>query len=213
VAREIRRQFLLQPFLTEVNCNIGHLRPHRLLPVLLPALLGATFAVKTHAGPSGMARALIQRGRILPVYIYRDPRAALLSAYEYGQRGLQNGRQNAFSRLDTLEKAGDFMHEYVTISAAWLACAGALLVRYEELLANYENEAVRLVAFLRLRAGEEAVRTVIEKYRPEHGKAGQPGLHFSQGKAERFREVLSPEQLGRYNQLFADYLERLGYRN
>jgi hypothetical protein len=210
-ARQIRRRFLLQPFLTEVNCNIGHLGPHRLLPVLFPVWLGATFSVKTHAGPGGLSRNLIRRGRILPVYIYRDPRAALLSAYEYGQRGLRNGRPNAFSHLDTLDKAGDFIGQYVNISEAWLACGGTLLVRYEDLLEGYDRESARLVEFLGLKAGEEAVRCVVEQYRPEHARAGQPGLHFSQGKAERFREALTPEQLSKFNQLFAAYLKRVGY--
>jgi hypothetical protein len=210
-AQEIRRRYHLQRFLTEVNCNIGHLGLHRLLPVLAPALLGNRFAVKAHAGPTRPALALIRRGLILPAYIYRDPRAALLSAYEYGQRGLAKGRSNAFSRLATLEKAGDFMRQYIRISEDWLACEQALHVRYEDLLHDYDSEAGRLVRFLHLEAGSETVRCVLEKHRPERGQAGQRGTHFSQGQAERFRQVFSPEQLASFNQIFQDYLERVGY--
>src|SRR5690606_17442749 len=47
-ARQIRKRFLLAPILTEVNCNIGSLSIKRLGPVLVPAMLGNTFAIKTH---------------------------------------------------------------------------------------------------------------------------------------------------------------------
>src|SRR4030066_1856377 len=114
-ARQIRKQYHFQNILTEVNCNISTLNPIRLLPVLMPTLLGNTFAVKTHAGPTGTALELIRHGRVLPTDIYRDPRAALLSAYEYGQRGLDRGRPNAFSPLTSLDKAVQHMRPSVRI--------------------------------------------------------------------------------------------------
>jgi hypothetical protein len=39
---------------------------HRLLPVLLPTIFGNSFAIKTHAGPTGTALSLMQRGQTLP---------------------------------------------------------------------------------------------------------------------------------------------------
>jgi hypothetical protein len=88
-AHIIRQRYHLQRVLTEVNCNIGALTPRRLLGVLAPSLLGNTFVIKAHAGPTPFALRLIRRGQIRPTYIYRDPRDAMLSAYENGQRALQ----------------------------------------------------------------------------------------------------------------------------
>ena len=210
-ARQVRRRFFLQRILTEVNCNIGNLRAHRLLPVMAPVFLGQTFTVKTHAGPTSITLALIRRGWITPTYIYRDPRAALLSAYEYGQRGLTRGRPNAFSQLESLDRAGKFMQAYVRISEAWLAVHQALPVRYESLVQDYPAEVQRLLDFLGLQAGEPVVQSVIDKYRPERGSSGQRGAHFSQGEPERFRQVFSKETLSVINQTFADYLQRMGY--
>jgi hypothetical protein len=207
----VRRRFFLQGILTEVNCNIGHLGPHRLLPVLVPVLFGNTYTVKAHAGPTPLALAFIRRGWIFGTYIYRDPRAALLSAYEYGQRSLAAGRQNAFSRLLSLELAADFMQSYVRISQAWLSCEQVLHVRYENLVEEYESEAGRLARFLSLEDRSERVREVVEKYRPERGMRGQRGAHFSQGKAERFRTVFTQHQLEKFNRLFLPYLEQMGY--
>ena len=95
-ARDIREKYGLQNILTEVNCNIGVLSARRLGMVAIPALMGNTFAIKAHAGPSSTSRLLQSLGLLRITYIYRDPRDAMLSAFDYGQRVLQRGRPNAF---------------------------------------------------------------------------------------------------------------------
>ena len=114
-AREIREQYRLQSILTEVNCNIGVLSLRRLGMVTVPALLGNTFVIKAHAAPTTWSRLLSTLGLLRITYIYRDPRDAMLSAYEYGQRALEKGRPNAFSHLSDFDKSLAFMEEYVRI--------------------------------------------------------------------------------------------------
>lgn len=210
-ARQIRRRYHLQNILTEVNCNIGALTPRRLLAVLLPALMGNSFVIKAHAGPTPFALSLIRRGLIRPAYIYRDPRDALLSALENGRRALQKGRPNAFSHLTDFEAALDFMLGYVRIWEAWMGCRQALHTRYEDLLFDYDTQAGRLVQHLGLDRQDEAVCAAVEKYRPESAQSGQKGLHFSQGKTGRFRQKMSAEQQAILAQKFGPYLERMGY--
>ncbi len=210
-ARQIRQRYHLQSILTEVNCNIGALTPRRLLAVMVPSLFGNTFVIKVHAGPTPLALNLIQRGAIRPAYIYRDPRDAMLSAYEYGQRGLQKGRANAFSHLTDFETSLDFMSEYVRIWEAWIQCDQALHTRYEDLLNNYESEASRLVKFLGLDDQDKAIQAVVEKYRPESAQTDQKGLHFSKGKIGRHRQKWNEEQQQALLERFGPYLERMGY--
>ena len=138
-----------------------------------PSLLGNTFAIKAHAGPTPFALQLIRRGLLRPAYIYRDPRDALLSAFDNGQRALQKGRPNAFSHLTDFDKAVEFMLEYLRIWEAWSACDLALHSRYEDLLTSYESEAARLIDFLGLDGGDPALRAVLDKYRPEQVRAGK----------------------------------------
>ena len=210
-SRQIRRRYLLGSILTEVNCNIGAFTPHRLLPVMIPALLGNTFVVKAHAGPTPLALRLVRSGKILPAYIYRDPRDALLSAYEYGQRKREKGRAGAFAELTTIEQAIEFMREYVCISEDWLDCEQALHVRYEDLLTNYDAEVQRLVDFLGFDGDSPAIQSVLEDYRPERGRSEQAGTHFVKGKVGRHRQVLTPEQRALCTEAFGPYLERMGY--
>jgi len=209
--REIRQRYHLERVLTQVNCNIGALTTKRLIPVLVPSLLGNTFVVKAHAGPTAFAHRLIRGRHLRPAYIYRDPRDAMLSAYEYGQRGLQKGRPNAFSHLTGFESSLAFILEYVMIWEKWIAIEDALHTRYEDLKSDYEREVIRLVDFLKLDGDDHAIKTVIEKYRPERASEEQKGTHFSKGVSGRFREIYSPEEQQILNQSLGPHLERMGY--
>jgi hypothetical protein len=209
-AREIRERYGLQHILTEVNCNIGVLSPRRLALVIPPALMGNTFVIKAHAGPTATSRLFQLLGLLRITYIYRDPRDAMLSAYEYGQRALSKGRPNAFSHLTDFQKSLDFILEYVRIWEKWMKERDVLVARYEDLLTNYDHEAARLVEFLKLKGDKPETRNVIDAYRP--GAAdGQQGLHFYKGKIGRFREVYSAEEQAVLNKKFGPYLERMGY--
>lgn len=209
-ARMIREKYNLQGILTEVNCNIGVLSARRLGMVAVPAVLGNTFVIKAHAGPTTASRLLQRLGLLRITYIYRDPRDAMLSAYDYGQRALQKGRPNAFSHLTDFQKSLDFILEYVRIWEKWMKEKDVLIARYEDLLTNYEQESIRLVRFLRLNAGEPEVRAVVDAYRPEAAE-GQQGLHFYKGKIGRFRSSYSTEELAVLQEKLGPSLARMGY--
>lgn len=215
-SRQVRqRYFFLKPVLTEVNCNIGALTPRRMLAALVPSLLGSTYTIKAHASPTPLALDWLHRGWLKAAYICRDPRDAMLSAYDNGQRALHKGRPNAFSHLVNLETAEAFMLDYLRIGQAWLQVPEALHARYEDLLLDYDVEAGRLVEFLSLDAGQPAVLAVLEKYRPEAARQGhqqgQKGIHFNQGRTGRFRQKLDEAWQARLAQAFAPYLELMGY--
>jgi hypothetical protein len=210
-ARCIRQRYRLQAILTEVNCNIGALTIRRLSAVLVPSVMGNSFVIKAHAGPTPVARRLIRLGLIRPAYIYRDPRDALLSALEMGQRARQDGRQNAFSKLVDFGSALDFMTGYVHIWEDWMRCDQALHTRYEDLLLDYDAQAVQLVNFLGLAADDPSIQEVIQQYRPAAAQSGQPGLHFRKGKIGRFRDKFSEQEQAAMQDRFGPYLERMGY--
>lgn len=209
-ARDIRARFHLEKVLTEVNCNIGVLSPRRLAMVSLPALLGNTFVIKAHSGPTAASRLLAGLGLLRITYIYRDPRDAMLSAFNYGQRALDKGRPNAFSHLTDFDRTLDFITEYVHIWEAWMRQKNVLISRYEDLLTNYEVESARVVKYLGLDANRPEVGKVIESYRPGHAE-GQQGTHFFKGQIGRFRKSYSPEQQQVMVNRLGAYLSRMGY--
>jgi hypothetical protein len=208
--KEIRRQFHLQGILTEVNCNIGVLSARRLAMVMRPAILGKTFVIKAHAAPSAASRVLSAVGMLRATYIYRDPRDAMLSAFEYGQRALTSGRPNAFSHLTDFQASLDFMLPYARIWEKWAVEPRIHIVRYEDLLADYAAMAQALARFLSLAGTAPEVRTVVERYRPQAAE-GQAGLHFNKGQVGRFREAYSQAQQAQLHAVFGAFLERMGY--
>ena len=208
-ARDIRERYRLQIVLTEVNCNIGVLSARRLGLVMIPALVN-TFVIKAHAGPTNASRLLATSGLMRITYIYRDPRDAMLSAYDFGQRALVKGHPNAFSHLSDFEKSVDFMMEYVHIWKKWMKEKNVLIARYEDLLTGYDAESAKLVEYLKLNWTSPEVQAVIEKYRPNTAE-GQQGLHFFKGKIGRFRESYSEDQQSVLKDKLRPYLVRMGY--
>jgi len=209
-ARVIREKYRLQGILTEVNCNIGVLSARRMGMVTVPVLLGNNFVIKAHAGPSGSSRLLQSLGLLRITYIYRDPRDAMLSAYEYGQRALQKGRPNAFSHLTDFNRSLDFIMDYVRIWEEWMKEKKALIARYEDLLTDYDHEVERLVQFLKLDGDRPDIQKVTDGYRPKAAE-GQQGLHFFKGRIGRFRESYTPEQQAILKERMGGYLSRMGY--
>jgi hypothetical protein len=210
-ARQVRSRYRLGKVLTEVNCNISAFTFPRLSAVLVPAALGNSFTIKAHAGPTGYAKFLIRKGVLIPTYIYRDPRDALLSAWEYGQRGIEAGRSNAFSFIQDFETALDFMLDYLRISEMWMETEGTMHCRYEDLLTNYESETRRLVDFIGLNPENPEIRKVVNDFKPGAGMTDRKGMHFQKGVIGRYRQKMTEEQISQLNQTLSPYLERMGY--
>jgi len=210
-ARQIRKKYHLERLLTEVNCNIATLNFHRLIPVLLPARFGNKYVIKTHAGPDTLVRLLIHARWIYVIYIYRDPRAALLSAFEYGQRATSMGRPNAFSQLTNLDEAAIFIEKYIRIWEAWSKVNDVMLIRYEDLLSKYSEKFENTLEFLDLHPPFLERENLFDQYRPGKGDPNQVGTHFSRGEAERFRQVLTAEQLEKFSLMNEPILLRMGY--
>jgi hypothetical protein len=209
-ARDIREKYRLHKVLTEVNCNIGVLSARRLAMVTVPALMGNTFVIKAHAGPSTWSRMLEKLGLLRVTYIYRDPRDAMLSAFDFGQRAIEKGRPNAFSHLTDFQKTLDFMTEYVRIWEKWVGEKTSLIARYEDLLMNYDSEVARLYKFLGLDGRQPDVRAVVEQYRPGANDS-QQGLHFYKGRIGRFRESYGAQEQKTMAERFGSALAKMGY--
>jgi len=124
---------------------------------VIPLIFEKSYVIKLHAERRPLADLLIQIGLIKPTFIYRDPRDALLSAYEYGQRMSSQGLSNAFSHLETIDQAIDFMNFYVQVARGWLSSPQTLTVKYENLKGDYDTEVVRLCEFLEIDPEDENI--------------------------------------------------------
>lgn len=210
-SRKVREEYHLQGILTEVNCNISALTPRRVYKVLIPAREGETFVVKAHSGPTLVGDIAMRTGLIKAIYIYRDPRDALLSAMDFGRRTLEKGHPNAFSHLTSVDLAVDFMLEYCKVWSAWMAKKDVLHARYEDLLTSYDLESQRLLEYLKIDQSNLAVAAIVDKYRPGQTRDAKDGTHFFKGQIGRFREKFTVEEQQMMAEKFRPYLKRMGY--
>lgn len=208
--RQLRKPYHLETVITETNQNIDNFTLRKTAIILIPFLMGKSFTIKIHFAPMFLGRLMIGLNWIRPTFIYRDPRDALLSAYEYGRRVEKTGRPNAFSHLDTIEKSIEFMSDYMADWEAWMRLAKPAIFRYEDLLTDYDHQAERLMTYIDLDPQSKKIRKAIEKNKPRDA-AQKTGGHFSKGKIGRFREVFTHEQITLCEQCFAPYMEDMGY--
>lgn len=215
--RTIREQYHLKDILMWSNCNIRAITLSKLMRILLPHFLHHTFVVKTHGGPASMTRAiypLMRIGHVKATYIYRDPRAVSLSAFEHGQRIREEGEHHTFAKLDSIESAIVFAKERLSVWEDWQRFGRVLMCRYEDLVTNPIKEIHRLAAYLSVDVSSDRIEEVISTYSPDAVKASnsmKSSLHFSKGVPQRFRDVMRREELDMCDAVFGDYLVKMGY--
>jgi len=134
--RRVRDQYRLHSILERRNCAIRQLTLLNLGCLAIPHFLGNTFVIKTHREPTTSLRYFIMSGVIKATYIYRDPRDAAVSAFEHGQRICGKGQTHSFAKLETMEKSLLFTKQLLVTWDRWTQSGLALVVRYENLLAN-----------------------------------------------------------------------------
>ena len=65
--------------------------------------------------------------------------------------------------------------------------------------------------FLGLGDEISVLQPIIDQYRPDQGSSQQKGTHFVKGKIGRYRQKLTHQQQQLCQEVFGDYLERMGY--
>lgn len=209
---EIRNKNKLnQRILTEVNCNIGIVNFKRMFPLMAYANK-QDFVIKAHSEPTSYSDYLMKKNKIKILYIYRDPRAAALSAFNYGKRKRDAGRPNYFSKLNTMNDAIDFIADYVDIWHKWVAREQVLTQRYEDLLTQYMDETNNMIDFLSIDRSLAAVQDAVVRFAPGSKKEVPQGLHYFKGEPERFRDEMTQKELEICSEKFGDEIIQMGYR-
>jgi len=212
-AGEIRNKYHLGKLLTEVNCNIGTISAYRILPVISPLLFEPIFVIKLHAGRKPLADRLISIGLIKSIYIYRDPRDAALSIYEYGQEAITNPTaSNAFAGIRTIEEAIDFITPYIDIAKGWIQSEETFSVKYETLLSEFDLVIPKLVEYLDINLDPERALSLVDHLKPGIKPSRRKFTHFMKGKVGRYQEHFSSEQIELCNKRFGPFLAEQGYQ-
>lgn len=207
---EIRKKFLLNAFIGGANADINTLKAKRLLPSLAPSLLGNSYVLNTHARPFNLAKSLVRRGKLKAVYGYRDPRDCILSMLEYSQRDLPNYGAN-FLKLKSAADGIRFMDLYLQIWEDWSHQENTLVLRYEDMLTDYDASVDTIISYLDLSLSTNQISQIKENYLPRQKPESGEHIHLETGIAQRAKSEFGAEDLEQLNQAFAPYLKKMGY--
>jgi hypothetical protein len=211
-ANLIRTRYHLGRLLTEVNCNIGTITSYRLIPVLAPILFEPSYVIKLHGGRKPLADLLNSTGLIKSTFIYRDPRDAALSIYEYGQTARKVSYvNNDFAHIASIEEAIDYITPYIDIARGWINSPHTFVVRYEEMFTDFDGIIRKLLGFLDIQMDLEHALSLIEEFRPGVNVVNRRFTHFKKGKVGRHLEKFTPAQLQMCQERFGDFLQEQGF--
>lgn len=164
------------------------------------------------------------------IYVVRDPRDVALSQFARSQQlGIVDPNFDVFLPLYLQGRAR--VHPYGTWAAhirSWmdgpLAQEGKLLVvRFEDLRTNPQEELTRMVAFVDVPATLETIRTslannTVERMRAKEVKSQklyqsttEVGRFVRKGAVQGWRNVLTPDQVQLFDQYAGPELSRMGY--
>jgi len=207
---QIRNKYFLAPVIFPPNADLNTTRVYRLAPAIIPSILGETYVLNSHAGPSKLAKFLIRSGAIKVVYGYRDPRDCILSILEYSSRALPQ-YSNEFLLINTLEKAVKYFEQYINIWKDWTKVGDILVLKYEEMHSDYELCVENIVRYLNLEIPDTKIKELSQMYLPQQKPKDGVKIHFEHGRTNRFRENFNEEELSNINEKFHDVLQEMKY--
>ena len=215
--RKVRDRYKLHTMLKYYNCNIGRPIWPKMALLAIPHLLGNTFVVKTHAGPTRSLRYLMSHGAARATYIYRDPRDAAVSAYNHGRKLREQGETHSFAKLETMATALLAAADWLHVWDEWTSLGNVLGTRYEDLLADPVGELERLARFLSVKSSRGELVRIAARYQMDGKRKHRDshlglGVHFDRGVTGRYKEVLTEQELALCNEHFAGYLPKMGYQ-
>ena len=207
--RDLRDSFALHDILRWHNCNVHDLVPSKWARLESVLDTGQTFVVKSHRAPTPLVRELCQSDQLRTIYVYRDPRDVVVSAFQRGRNLRRDGNYRSFGRLLTIDVAIVWMRfKQLRIFERWTTVPETLLIRYEDLTSDALAALRRICEHLEVEVGDEVLEQTADRYRG--AKAGQQtGTHFRGGGSRR--ESLSSAQIRRCNWAFRDALAEMGY--
>lgn len=161
------------------------------------------------------------------VYIVRDPRDVALSYAAHTGRDVDDiialmGNEAAANATDAAQ-VFELLCSWSGHVLSWVAAEKRLLVRYEDLLAEPERYFARIIRFLGTGEVDAARLQRAIKFSSFHELSAQEAVQgyaaggrgekfFRAGRAEQWRERLTPTQAARIVAAHGAVMEKLGYR-
>ena len=211
-SRVVRERYDLHHVLRYANCHI-HPSGRNLYSLLKPHFKGESLVVKAHSGPRPTLLGLIAIGWIKVTYNYRDPRDVVLSMLDHGRRVRESNPRHRLAQLDSVEDAARLVQRELAMGwVLWKRLGCALMVRYEDLYEDPQNEVRRLSEFLQLNLSVSVVQSIVERYSIKTAtEKVKSDMHLNRAKIGRWRQALSQKELDVCRRYLGELVEEMGY--
>ena len=211
-ARLIKSECGLQDLMKDSNNNIGVLYFAKLIKLWLLSLRKGTFVVKTHDPPGRAAKLLTKMGLVKIVYSYRDPRDALLSVMNHGEKMLSQGEtKHPFTQLVNFDKALNTAVAWSRIWGQYAEVTGILMIKYESMMEDPTRTIKKMANYLGVDLSEDQVEKICWKFSKENPKIDNVNLHLNKAVTHRYRTEMNDEQLAKSRKALQGYLTNMGY--
>jgi len=210
-AAEIRAKRGLDDILRSANHNVKDLSFLTLFRLLRASSKEGSFAIKTHRPPTLAVRALQQFNLAQVIYIYRDPRDALLSVMDHGRKALATGEKHPFTEMIEFDVAFEGIKRWLETWREYQKLPNLLQFRYEDLLADPLSIVKKCAAFLKVEATEQACKDLIWQFNRDNPNVDRETLHLNKGVACRYKDEMTSEQRSRCRTDFGGVIEAMGY--
>ena len=152
-----------------------------------------SFVIKTHAYPPYLMRLLIRNDKIKLVYIYRDPRDAILSAMDHGKKILESGEHHTFAKFTDIDKAIIGAKKWCRISLRYINTTNVLSIKYENLVLDPIKTMQIVLYYLGVTLSDDIVSQIVEKYDASSitDLNQRSALHLNKARINRYKTEMS----------------------
>ncbi len=213
-ARAVKDKYRLHRLMRWHNNNIGPLTLSSLARLWLVSLLTRPFVVKTHGPPTRALLALMRLRLVKAVYVYRDPRDALLSAIDHGKRIREKGENHTFARMTDFDSAFDAVRRWLRTWQHYMDLPAVLKVRYEDLVEQPVPTAQRVVKYLGLKVDDATAQDIVaanDLAKQRQHDRDDTEQHFNKGVCYRYRTEMPDAHRQRFRDTLGDTLLAMGY--
>jgi hypothetical protein len=167
--------------------------------------------IKTHSGPAFFIRVLISLGLAKAYYSIRDPRDAMLSAMDHGDKARTNGIKTdsdvAFAPFKEWKDALPAFQMHQKRFEAWKKYGKVIFPRYELLITQPKTELGKVVDHV----GRNSLKNYIEETVASFEFTKNTTKNFNKGAVARFKNELSEIQITELENALGNCITSMGY--
>jgi hypothetical protein len=167
--------------------------------------------IKTHSGPCWSIRTLIGLGLAKAYYSVRDPRDAMLSAMDHGEKartqGIKTDSDVAFAPFKEWKDALPAFKMHERRFESWKKFGKVIFPRYELLVTQPKTELEKVVDHIGRNSLKKYIGATVDSFVQKKNTT----KNFNKGEVARYKNELNVSQISELEKELGSCIESMGY--